>query len=168
MCVVCRWRSGTFGYVRGWSAVDRANTAAPQPPFAEVSARRCAGTSRRRGSKPLHHGICIIIITSVMPSWAESADTASYSYTRSKYSRDTTIHRERERDSPRENNGRKILYVTLVFFTSTREKKDTTFRRKRYGKDTDYSRNTNVFNGSAFNVAWRRVASEIPVVLYYL
>lgn len=42
-CVVCRWRSGTFGYVRGWSAVDRANTAAPQPPFAEVSARRCAG-----------------------------------------------------------------------------------------------------------------------------
>lgn len=76
-CVVCRWRSGTFGYARGRSAVDRANTAAPQPPLAEVSARRCAGAGRRRGSKPLHHGICIIIITSVMPSWA---DTASYSY----------------------------------------------------------------------------------------
>lgn len=86
-CVVCRWRSGTFGYVRGRSAVDRANTAAPQPSppgggaFAEVSARRCAGASRRRGSKPLHHGICIIIITSVMPSWAELADTPPSSLT---------------------------------------------------------------------------------------
>lgn len=123
MCVVCRWRSGTFGYVRGWSAVDRANTAAPQPPFAEVSARRCAGTSRRRGSKPLHHGICIIIITSVMPSWAESADTASYSYTRSKYSRDTTIHREREREIHRERTMVEKYYTLRSYFLQAREKR---------------------------------------------
>lgn len=70
-------RAHSVMFVDGRRSIEQTRPR-PNPPggaFAEVSARRCARASRRRGSKPLHHGICMIIITSVMPSWAELADT---------------------------------------------------------------------------------------------
>lgn len=79
-------RAHSVMFVDGRRSIEQTRPRPNPPPreggaFAEVSARRCAGASRRRGSKPLHHGICIIIITSVVPSWAELADTPPSSLT---------------------------------------------------------------------------------------